>query len=168
MTSLKLNLGGAPSGPAGAGKTETVKDLAKKIGKKCVVINCSDQMDYLAIGTIFKGVALTGSWVCFDEFNRVDIEVLSSVSEQIKSLLDAKAQGKAHSHFEGSEIKVNKNFGIFVTMNPGYAGRTELPDNLRGLFQPIPMVIPDYMMISEIKLYLSGVDNCYKFAKKTI
>ena len=109
-------------------------------------------MDYLAIGTIFKGVALTGSWVCFDEFNRVDIEVLSSVSEQIKSLLDAKAQGKAHSHFEGSEIKVNKNFGIFVTMNPGYAGRTELPDNVKALFRPVTMIVPDLNIICEIML----------------
>ncbi|XP_017772772.1 PREDICTED: dynein heavy chain 2, axonemal [Nicrophorus vespilloides] len=165
-TALHLFRGGSPKGPAGTGKTETVKDLGKAMGMWVIVNNCSEGLDFKSMGKCFSGLAQTGAWGCFDEFNRINIEVLSVVAQQIMCILAAISQRVKTFIFEGIEINLKHSCGIFITMNPGYAGRTELPDNVKSMFRPISMMVPDSVIIAENTLFSDGFQNARVLAKK--
>uniref|UniRef100_A0A669PYI5 Dynein axonemal heavy chain 9 n=1 Tax=Phasianus colchicus TaxID=9054 RepID=A0A669PYI5_PHACC len=166
--SLHLTMSGAPAGPAGTGKTETTKDLGRALGIMVYVFNCSEQMDYKSCGNIYKGLSQTGAWGCFDEFNRISVEVLSVVAVQVKSVQDAIREKKKSFSFLGEDINLVPSVGIFITMNPGYAGRTELPENLKALFRPCAMVVPDFELICEIMLVAEGFIEARALARKFI
>lgn len=165
---LRLIMGGAPAGPAGTGKTETTKDLGRAMGVSTRVWNCSEQMNVQSMSAIFKGLAQTGAWGCFDEFNRIQIEVLSVISTQVSTVLNAIKSRKEEFDFMGDICRLVPSVGMFITMNPGYTGRTELPENLKALFRSCAMCVPDMDLICENMLMSEGFQNANRLTKKFV
>lgn len=131
-----------------------------------LVVNCSDGMTNSMTAKMFSGLAQTGAWACLDEFNRIQVEVLSVVATQIATVMQAMKEGRKRFLFEGHEIRLIPTCGIFVTMNPGYAGRSELPDNLKAIVRPIAMMVPDFTLIAEIMMFSEGFQSAKSLAKK--
>ncbi|ETN70300.1 ATPase family protein [Necator americanus] len=152
---IHMGLGGNPYGPAGTGKTESVKypictshtqpdtfeALASLFGRQVLVFNCDEGIDIHSMSRIFVGIVQCGAWGCFDEFNRLD------------------------------QATVDPNAAIFITLNPagkGYGGRQKLPDNLKQLFRPVVMSTPDNDVIAETILYSEGFTDGHTLARKIV
>ncbi|KAL0234330.1 hypothetical protein PCE1_001366 [Barthelona sp. PCE] len=160
-TSLHFKYGCSPFGPAGTGKTESVKDLSRLLGRPVSVFCCDDSFDLNAMSRIFVGLCALGALGCFDEFNRLEVSTLSEVSQEIIAIQTSlKNKAQRVDLIRHKNIALNNNVGIFVTANIGYAGRSELPDNLKALFRPCSMEKPDKALIVDILLLSEGFGEC--------
>nr|XP_040568861.1 cytoplasmic dynein 2 heavy chain 1-like [Lepeophtheirus salmonis] len=168
---MKIGLGGNPYGPAGTGKTESVKALGGLFGRQVLVFNCDEGIDITSMGRIFIGLIKCGAWGCFDEFNRLEEQTLSAVSMLIQPIQFALKSKDRRVHLMDKEVELSLNTGIFVTMNPagkGYGGRQKLPDNLKQLFRPVAMSKPDNELIAEITLYSEGFQDAKNLGHKLV
>ena len=73
---------------------------------------------------IFVGLCQCGAWSCFDEFNRLEERMLSAVSQQILTIQVGLRESRAQIQMLGKPVKLDQRVGLFITMNPGYAGRS--------------------------------------------
>ncbi|CAN3373628.1 hypothetical protein DIURU_005432 [Diutina rugosa] len=162
---LSQGLGGSPFGPAGTGKTETVKALAHNCGRMVLVFNCDESFDMQSMSRIFLGLCRIGIWGCFDEFNRLDERMLSAVSSQIEAIEHGLRGDASEVEISGVNVEVSRSTGIFVTMNPRYAGRSQLPENLKKLFWSFSMDSPDHEVIVEVLLSSQGFGQAHTLAK---
>jgi dynein heavy chain 1 len=165
---LYSRMGGSPYGPAGTGKTETVKALGQQLGRLVFVFCCDEAFDFQAMSRIFVGLCMCGAWGCFDEFNRLEERILSAVSQQIQTIQLALKDRLTDIDLTGKKISLNEEMAIFVTMNPGYAGRSNLPDNLKQLFRGIAMIKPDRELIAQVMLYSQGFKTAEKLSTKIV
>jgi len=165
---LHFRMGGSPFGPAGTGKTETVKALGAQLGRFVLVFNCDEAFDFSAMGRIFAGLCQVGAWGCFDEFNRLEEGILSAVSQQILGIQRGLLEDATHIDLLGRSVRLDQNMATFITMNPGYAGRSNLPDNLKTLFRSVAMVVPDRKLIAQVMLYSQGIVTAEQLAPNVV
>ncbi|KAH9486661.1 Cytoplasmic dynein 1 heavy chain 1 [Psilocybe cubensis] len=169
---LDNQLGGSPFGPAGTGKTESVKALGVQLGRFVLVFCCDETFDFQAMGRIFVGLCQVGAWGCFDEFNRLEERILSAVSQQVQAIQQGLSSLAKNPNTEielvGKSLKINKNIGIFITTNPNYAGRSQLPPNLTKLFRPMAMTRPDRELIAQVMLFSQGFRTAESLASKIV
>jgi dynein heavy chain 1 len=165
---LWLRMGGAPFGPAGTGKTESVKALGNTLGRFVLVFNCDETFNTKAMGRIFIGLCQVGAWGCFDEFNRLEEKILSAVSQDILTIQTGLREKAAKIDLMSRSVKLNTNMGIFVTMNPGYAGRSNLPENLKQLFRQMAMIKPDRELIAQVMLFSQGFKSAEALSSKVV
>lgn len=168
---MYMGFGGNPYGPAGTGKTESVKALGNAMGRQVLVFNCDEGIDVKSMGRIFIGLVKCGAWGCFDEFNRLEEAVLSAVSMQIQVIQAALKSRQAEVELLGRYVDINPNSGIFITLNPagkGYGGRQKLPDNLKQLFRPVAMSRPDLELIAEVMLFSEGFQTAKDLGRKLV
>ena len=125
------------------------------------------------MGRIFVGLCQVGAWGCFDEFNRLEERMLSACSQQIQTIQEAlksqaETKGTISVELVGKQVRVSPDMAIYITMNPGYAGRSNLPDNLKKLFRSLAMTTPDRQLIAEVMLFSQGFRTAEKLACKIV
>lgn len=167
---LDAKMGANPFGPAGTGKTECVKALGSQLGKQVVVFCCDEGFSASSMSRILSGLCMCGAWGCFDEFNRLEERTLSAVSQQIQSIQEGISNGDSSLDLGGGQRveHLDPTTGIFITMNPGYAGRSNLPDNLKQLFRPVAMITPDREAIAQVMLFSQGFRTAERLAAKVV
>ena len=164
----QMFFGNCLEGPSATGKTETVKEFSYLAGKFLFVVNGSSLIDSKTSLRILKGLVSSGNWACFDEFNRVDMSVLSVISQQLQRIQLAMSQGKHEFLFNGSMVKFKNNCMIFVTVNSGFADTAELPENIKFLFRSTAVVKPDIQFIAETQLFSAGFITSKELSFKLI
>ncbi|KZC10148.1 Cytoplasmic dynein 2 heavy chain 1 [Dufourea novaeangliae] len=168
---MKLGLGGSPTGPAGTGKTESVKALGAILGRLVLVFNCDEGMDAGSMRRILGGLAQAGAWGCFDEFNRLEEETLSAVAMLVRPLQEAVRDGSTTVTLADQKVNLDPHCCVFITMNPAgieYGGRRKLPDSLARLFRPVGMAHPDRSDIVKALLECAGFLDASTLAKQLV
>ncbi|XP_008181522.3 dynein heavy chain 2, axonemal [Acyrthosiphon pisum] len=165
-TAMHMHLGGNLNGSTYTGKTETIKDLGKHLAQFVIVVNCSKSLDYKSMCRIFLGLVQQGAWGCFDEIQRIKIEVLSSITQQISSIFSALAADLKTLVIENRNVALVSSCGIFITTCPTNEYNKYLPDNFKSMFRTVSMIVPDSKLIAETILFSEGFKDSKTLGNK--
>eukprot|EP00904_Undaria_pinnatifida_P006814 jgi/Undpi1/3262/HiC_scaffold_15.g06636.m1 len=173
---LRCFLGGAPAAPAGTDK-EGSSRLARALALPCYLFNYSDRIKYHRMAHAFRELQRTVEWGCFDEINRIPVEVLSVVATVVKYVQDAIAACSVPAYtgaknqivsagtpsvkvgvFElmGNIVTLIPTCGFCITMSPGYSGREGFPNNVKSLFLSWALVGPNLKITCDNMLMPEG------------
>ncbi|KAL6447918.1 hypothetical protein ACFW04_000175 [Cataglyphis niger] len=155
-------------GPTSSGKTETIRCLTRALAKLFYIINCNSSISYDCTTRIFKGMVSCGAWVCFESFNRLKLELLSAIAQNLTQIKQAVSSNFRKINFEGCNLNLNVSGHICVNVDSAQSGYTDLPDNLKVLFRSVSMTTPDIGRIAEVELFAGGFLHAKKLAVKLV
>ena len=108
-------------GPTSGGKTETIKDLARTLGRLSVHYNCNENVNIKTLGKILSGLIQVGAWGCLENLFSVDSTVLIVLAQQIRSVSDAIAEHAERFVFDGKTMRIDDNYALFsISGNTNY------------------------------------------------
>ncbi|OAD53307.1 Dynein heavy chain 7, axonemal [Eufriesea mexicana] len=168
MQAYEYHLYGAIIGPSATGKSETIKSLAKAIAVQFRAFNCANILSYNCLSQIFKGFISCGAWLCFKNFNALQIHLLSRITQTFNCIFQIIITNLKIAMFEGSSLKVRKAGHICIITKLGQLKRSNLPDNLKILFRTVSMIIPDMNKIVEVEFSAAGMSNPKLLTSKLI
>ncbi|CAH0394939.1 unnamed protein product [Bemisia tabaci] len=161
---LYFHLGASPVGFAGAGKSETVRDLAKTLGLLCIVIHCTSSMELGVFQLWLKGLCQCGAWGVFENLSQVNSSTLSALSIRIQSIFSASKNNLKKLNLDGQVLDFKDSVNLFVTVNP--TSNSSFPEHLKSLFRPVACTMPDLEFISYVLLYSKGFISAKILSKK--
>lgn len=126
LLAFQHQLNASIEGPTAAGKSETIKDLAKALAIQLKVFDCTPDLDYRSISRFLKGIATSGAWICLEDFNRIATKTISVVSQQIRSIQMALRQQMPKFLLDGVELKLNPQCNISIMSNPWDTTRSHM------------------------------------------
>ncbi|XP_076166258.1 dynein axonemal heavy chain 7 [Ptiloglossa arizonensis] len=168
MQAYEYHLYGAITGLSATGKTETVKSLAKAIAIQFRTFNCTDIFSYSFLCQVFKGFISCGTWLCFENFGNLKLELLSMITQNLICIFQAIATNLKVITLEGSSLNLNPTGHICTITNLGLFKYCNLPDNLKTLFRTVSMMTPDIRRIVEVELFAAGISDSKVVASKLI
>ncbi|XP_064650622.1 uncharacterized protein LOC135502065 isoform X3 [Lineus longissimus] len=182
LQAVKNFQGGLCTGPAGSPKLNMVQDLSSALGQPLYLFNCSLAVDSFMLHDIFKGMALTGCWACFNNLNRIEPTVLSVFAQLMTSVLDAMRAGKNAANLMTDEVQLNPNGAIFGVLDSGIKVTPSNPENLLlfksslalipstvlSQFRTVSVVKPDINLIVEVLLLSQGFFKARELAQKVV
>ncbi|XP_076645556.1 dynein axonemal heavy chain 3 [Halictus rubicundus] len=166
MQAYKYHLYGAVTGLSSTGKTETIKSLAKAIAVQFRIFNCANISSYNFVCQVFKGLVSCGAWLCFENFNSLELEMLSMITQNLVCVAQAVSANLKAITIKGSLLNLNPGGHICTTTNLRSFKYHKLPDNLKILFRRVHMMVPDINKIVEIELFAAGIINSKLLAIK--
>ena len=92
-----------------------MKALGHALGRHVLVFCCDESFDFQSMGRIFIGLSLVGAWGCFDEFNRLEEDILSAVSQQIQAIQTG-IKDDVEVDLLSRTLKIHKNTGGIILL----------------------------------------------------
>ena len=159
---LGMQVGAAILGPAGAGKSMSIAEMASLFGMPLFLHGCRDDSSLYALHRICKGVAATGYWLCMRNFHSLPTDIIAVIQTSLLSIQHALRSKDDRIDLHGEPLCFPSHFSqhtpkcaTFLTMQTIEC--PTLPEFLRALYRPVYFVIPDSRSILEVMLTSMGI-----------